>query len=159
MKAARLADQLTALATMSPVQLRNEWQRLQKVPAPRVSPDLLVRGIAYRLQEQALGGLRRSALRELVRVAARSTAGDRRTIPAITSASAADLRPGTTLMRSWGDRTWSVVVTDEGLVFDGRRYASLSQIAAEITGAHWSGPRFFGLTASGAWQAKAAARG
>lgn len=62
--------------------------------------------------------------------------------------SASDLRPGTILMRSWNDRSWSVLVTEDGLMFEGRRYASLSKIAREITGAHWSGPRFFGLTSA-----------
>ena len=53
-------------------------------------------------------------------------------------------------MRSWGDRSWSVLVTETGLVFEGRHYDSLSKIAREITGAHWSGPRFFGLRAASA---------
>lgn len=159
MKAPRLTDQLTALVSMPPAQLRSEWQRLHKLPAPRVSSDLLARGIAYRLQERALGGLPPSAVRELARVAARSDRAGGRRPPAAAPATAADLRPGTTLMRSWQDRTWSVLVTEEGLVFDGRRYASLSQIAREITGAHWSGPRFFGLTPGGAARVKVAAHG
>ena len=80
--------------------------------------------------------------------AARSPAPTR--APASPPANAADLRPGTTLMRSWGDRSWSVLVTETGLVFEGRHYDSLSKIAREITGAHWSGPRFFGLRAASA---------
>jgi hypothetical protein len=158
MKTSRLADQLAAISTMAPAQLRTEWQRLHKAPTPRVSPDLLARGIAYRLQERGLGGLPPSAVRELTRIAASKAAGDGH-LPAAAPASAADLRPGTILMRSWGDRTWSVLVTEEGLVFDGRRYASLSQIAREITGAHWSGPRFFGLRGAGAGRTKVAANG
>lgn len=159
MKASRLTDQLTALVSMPPAQLRSEWQRLHKLPAPRVSPDLLARGIAYRLQERSLGGLPPSAVRELARVAAQSDGGGGPRLPVATPTTAADLRLGTTLMRTWGDQTWSVMVTEEGLVFDGRRYASLSQIAREITGAHWSGPRFFGLTTGGAARAKVAAHG
>lgn len=154
----RLTAQLAAVATMSPVELRSEWQRLHKVPAPRVSPDLLGRGFAYRLQERALGGLPPSAVRELARVTAQKAEGGQ-CPKAGAQPNAADLRPGTTLMRSWGDRTWSVLVTEDGLVFDGRRYASLSQIAREITGAHWSGPRFFGLTVTGARKAEVRAHG
>ena len=71
-----------------------------------------------------------------------------------TPTTAADLRPGTTLMRTWGDRNWSVLVTETGLVFEGRQYDSLSKIAREITGAHWSGPRFFGLKAVSTMRAK-----
>ena len=166
-----LDDTLAALATMTPAQLRAEWQRVYKAPAPQISPDLLARGIAWQLQERALGGLAPSAARELKRLAAASAAnanadagndGDTKTAgPAAGSAArpptpvalpppanAADLRPGTTLMRSWGDRSWSVLVTETGLVFEGRHYDSLSKIAREITGAHWSGPRFFGLRAA-----------
>ena len=170
----RLDDMLAALTTMTPAQLRDEWQRVHKAPAPRISPDLLARGIAWQLQERALGGLAPSAARELKRLVAASaaiadaarsgandssinaddTAGPQRRSPTRASASAspftnaADLRPGTTLMRSWGDRSWSVLVTETGLVFEGRHYDSLSKIAREITGAHWSGPRFFGLRAA-----------
>lgn len=170
----RLDDTLTALATMTPAQLRDEWQRVHKKPAPRISPDLLARGIAWQLQERALGGLAPPAVRELKRLAGASaanadaarrgandsgvsadnTAGlqqrspTRASVPALPLTSAADLRPGTTLMRSWGDRSWSVLVTETGLVFEGRHYDSLSKIAREITGAHWSGPRFFGLRAA-----------
>ena len=169
------------LAIMTPAQLRDEWQRLHKAPAARISADLLARGIAWQLQERALGGLAPSAARELKRLAAASAAADAAsagtaiasaannggadTVATVTSAArspaptrvaapppanAADLRPGTTLMRSWGDRSWSVLVTETGLVFEGRLYDSLSKIAREITGAHWSGPRFFGLRAANA---------
>lgn len=141
---ARLDEQLAVLATMSPSQLRAEWHRLHKVPAPRVSPDLLARGIAWLLQERALGGLPPSAARELKRLSAEKGQSAETNL-ALAPPQAANLRPGTTLMRSWGDRNWSVLVTEEGLVFEGRRYDSLSRIAREITGAHWSGPRFFGL--------------
>ncbi len=52
---------------------------------------------------------------------------------------------GTRLMREWNGRMHVVDVTDQGIVFDGRVYGSLSAVAKRITGAHWSGPRFFGL--------------
>jgi hypothetical protein len=48
-------------------------------------------------------------------------------------------------VREWGGETHSVLVLDEGFGYRGGRYRSLSQIARLITGAHWSGPRFFGL--------------
>ena len=163
----RLDDTLAALAAMTPAQLRDEWQRVYRAPAPRISPDLLARGIAWQLQERALGGLAPSAARELKRLAAASavnsaagaasagtamasaannggadtvaTAASAARSPAPTRAAAApptnaaDLRPGTTLMRSWGDRSWSVLVTETGLVFEGRHYDSLSKIARVST--------------------------
>ncbi|MEO5937534.1 MAG: DUF2924 domain-containing protein, partial [Sphingomonas sp.] len=55
------------------------------------------------------------------------------------------LKPGTRLLREWNGKLHTVQVTDTGLLFEDLRYASLSHIAREITGAHWSGPRFFGL--------------
>ena len=54
-------------------------------------------------------------------------------------------RPGTRLVREWNGRTHVVDVIEDGFVFDGKTYRSLSAIAKRITGAHWSGPRFFGL--------------
>ena len=59
--------------------------------------------------------------------------------------SAASIKPGTHLMREWNGRTYQVEATKEGYVLDGTTYRSLSAIAKKITGAHWSGPRFFGL--------------
>ena len=55
------------------------------------------------------------------------------------------LKPGTRLMREWNGRTYQVEVVLGGFVMEGRTYRSLSAIAKHITGAHWSGPRFFGI--------------
>ena len=144
----RLDDKLAGLANLTPAELRTEWQRLYRTPPPRISPDLMTRGIAWLLQERALGGLAPAVARELKRLAAIGPADARSTVASSAPPKAHDLRPGTTLMRSWGDRSWSVLVTEDGLVFEGRHYDSLSKIAREITGAHWSGPRFFGLRAA-----------
>ena len=136
---ATLTEQLAALATMSPAQLRAEWRRVARTPPPEVPGDILRRAIAYRLQERVHGGLASAAARELDRIAARlarsqaALAGERR------------LKPGTRLVRRWQGTTYAVLVVDDGFVLDDRRFASLSQIAEAITGAHWSGPRFFGL--------------
>ena len=55
------------------------------------------------------------------------------------------IKSGARLVREWRGRTHTVTVTEEGFQYDGRHYPSLTQIARAITGAHWSGPRFFGL--------------
>jgi hypothetical protein len=55
------------------------------------------------------------------------------------------LKPGTRLLREWGGKTHTVIALEDGFEHDGKRYQSLTQIARRITGAHWSGPRFFGL--------------
>ena len=56
------------------------------------------------------------------------------------------LKPGARLVRTWQGKTYSVLVADHGFILHDRQFASLSQVAQAITGAHWSGPRFFGLT-------------
>ena len=65
----------------------------------------------------------------------------------------APLRPrltsGTRLVREWNGRTITVEVSDEGFQHAGRTWRSLTQIARHVTGGHWSGPRFFGLTGHG----------
>jgi hypothetical protein len=136
----RLSDQLSALATMSRAQLRAEWRRLHRTSPPALSPDLLKRGIAYRLQEKRHGGLPAQIGRQLAQAAARPLE------LASPPRSEARLRAGTRLVRSWHGTTYAVTVTDSGFLFDERSYASLTAIAREITGAAWSGPRFFGLT-------------
>jgi len=135
-----LADDLAALATMSPAQLRAEWRRVHKGAAPSLPPDILRRGIAYRLQERLHGSLPTTVSRELDRIAAKLAKG------LLTAGSDANrLKPGMRLVRSWQGRTYTVLVSDDGFILDDRCFSSLSQVAEAITGVHWSGPRFFGL--------------
>ena len=142
---ADITSKLELLSHRSLGDLRNDWRRLYRLPPPkRLSRDLLIRGIAYRLQEQSYGGLSKSILNQLL------SSDDEPQIkpePQSKTAVPITLKPGTRLVREWRGQTLSVLVTDDG-VFDwnGKRYASLSMIAREATGAHWSGPRFFGLT-------------
>jgi hypothetical protein len=56
------------------------------------------------------------------------------------------LKTGTRLVRQWRGHSHTVLVREDGFEYEGQRYRSLSMIAERITGAHWSGPRFFGLT-------------
>ena len=135
-----LTDSLTALAAMPPAALRAEWRRLYREPAPGLSPDLLARGIAWRLQEAQHGGLAPAVERDLAKLAGQ---GARPSQPATPAASS--LRSGTKLVRSWNGETFSVLVTDYGFQFKDQTFRSLSSIAQAITGTKWSGPRFFGL--------------
>ena len=132
-----VAERVAALTLLSPAQLRTEWRRTFRAVAPQMTPDLLMRGIAYRIQEKAFGGLSRAAKSDLERLADPAS----RARPQ----SNAVIKPGTRLVRSWGGKTHAVLVTDDGFLFDGQTYRSLSAIAETITGARWSGPRFFGL--------------
>ncbi|HYZ32206.1 MAG TPA: DUF2924 domain-containing protein [Crenalkalicoccus sp.] len=137
-----LGERLIALAELSLERLRDEWRRLHRgAPPPQLSRDLLRRSIAHRLQEEALGGVPPAVQRRLASLArTRATDGEPAAAP-----TAIRLKPGTTLVREWHGRTYTVVVLEKGFEHEGRRYASLTQLARVITGAHWSGPRFFGL--------------
>lgn len=138
-----LKDQLAGLATMSPAQLRAEWRRVHRTSPPSLSVDLLARGIAYRLQEKRYGTLSPKAARDLVRHATRPVEMGNAARLEIS------LRAGTRLVRSWRGTSYTVEVVEDGFLFDGERHTSLTAIARQITGAAWSGPRFFGLTKPG----------
>lgn len=137
---ARLDDKLAALATMAPAQLRGEWLQTFRTAAPAVGHRLLALGLAHRLQAQALGGLSAAHVGELGRLGARyvktgEVGGD----------AAASLKVGSRLVRDWGGVPHQVLIRVDGYLYRERVYGSLSHIAREITGANWSGPRFFGL--------------
>jgi hypothetical protein len=141
-------EELAGLATMSPTQLRHRWEEVFGGGAPvAFGPDLLVRSIAYRLQEKAFGRLPSKAEREIRRMAEMLNKGMAPSLPR--------LRPGTRLARDWHGRTHHVLVTDQGFRYRERDYRSLTAIACEITGARWSGPRFFGLQQKGRGDAAA----
>ena len=135
-----LEQQLAELPGMSPAQLRAKWRDCWRKPAPEIGPDLLRRGIAWKLQARIHGDLPGHIKRDLERAAERLRRGEE-----LVSASRPSLKPGTRLVRSWQGRVHHVLVLDKGYEFEGRRFSSLTQIAAAITGAHWSGPSFFGL--------------
>jgi hypothetical protein len=136
----RLTNDLAALATMSPAQLRAEWRRVLKGAAPALPPNILRRGIAYRMQERIHGSLPTTVSRELDRIAAKLAKG-----LVTVGSDATRLKPGMRLIRSWQGRTYTVLVSDNGFILDDRSFSSLSQVAKAITGVHWSGPRFFGI--------------
>jgi hypothetical protein len=118
--------------------LRACWFDVFGVPAPvHAKRDLLTRCLAYALQEREYGGLSKSVLKEL-----RTDLQDR------SDASARSTGEGTRLVRGWGGTTHEVTVLAQGFAYRGTTYRSLSEIARTITGARWSGPRFFGLRAS-----------
>ena len=139
----RLAKNLAALTTLSPALLSERWATTGADPVPNVPTGLLRRLLAQRLQEKRHGKLPLMVVRELERAAA-SGVGVQERSPAKIA-----LTPGTRLIREWNGQTIAVEVTDAGFVWNDRTYRSLSEIAREVTGAHWSGPRFFGLRRNG----------
>jgi hypothetical protein len=138
----RLDDELSALASLSPAQLREKWSGLEGASPPSVPTELLRRLLAQRLQERRHGALPALVARELARMADgdRGRAAVRQPVK---------LTPGTRLVREWNGKTVSVEVLDDGFLHADQTWRSLSEIARHVTGAHWSGPRFFGLTGNG----------
>lgn len=134
-----IAAELARLEALTNFELRGEWRRLHGMQPPKsLSRDLILRGITYKIQEKAFGGLSKSVLRTL-------TDGDTSSVHR-SPASRILVKPGTRLVRKWNGETHTVLVHADGVEWRGTRYRSLSIVAREITGAHWSGPRFFGLT-------------
>jgi hypothetical protein len=131
------------LDSMTIAQLQHVWGRLYGRAAPSLSPDLLRRGLAYRLQEKKKGGLDQQTKKYLERYAGKAGLADAK--PPL----GAKLSVGTKLVRDWHGVGHSVTVLDDGFDYEGRHLRSLTAIARHITGTKWSGPRFFGLTAKG----------
>jgi len=133
--------EIVGLLDRSTQELRLTWYKLHRTEPPfGMSRDLLIRGLAYELQQRADGSPHRALRRRLQSLAAASEKGARSVDPGLV------LKAGSTLVRQWRGHTHAVLVGENGFEYEGQRYRSLTVIAERITGAHWSGPRFFGLT-------------
>ena len=131
-----IAKALVRLSELTIFELRGEWRRLHRVPPPmRLSRDLLVRGITYKLQERAYGGLSTATARKLEQAGV-----DLLSRGAVTPAPPISLRPGTRLVREWRGVTHMVLIHADGIEWRGQRYRSLSLVARKITGAPLVGP-------------------
>ena len=137
--------QLTELQDMPYPALKERWRSLYGTEPPAYKREHMVRRLAYRIQELAYGGLPDETKAELERIAEederrRQDARGQRRKPKTTHPLA-----GTRLVREWNGRRYEVTAVEGGFEYGGRKYRSLSAIAKAITGAHWSGPQFFGL--------------
>jgi len=122
-------------------ELRQQWRVLYKAEAsPYLSRELLLRAVAYRMQEVALGGLRPERQRQLRQFAQQLNASQE-----VRIRPRPELKPGTRLVREWQGRTYEVLVLDDGFSWQDTHHRSLSALARKITGTPWSGPLFFGL--------------
>ncbi|HET9645613.1 MAG TPA: DUF2924 domain-containing protein [Burkholderiaceae bacterium] len=131
---------LARLAEMSGEELKAEWARRYGAPAPNLSPELLRLGIGYQLQELKHGGISWGTRTLLRQVAARAREnGDKKPMPR-------KLTLGTRLVRDWHGVGHTVIVLANGFEYDGQHWKTLTAVARAITGTHWNGPRFFGLT-------------
>lgn len=126
------------------------WRRqFGHQPPKYVSVQFMRRALAFEAQVKAHGGHSPAVRRALER----TLKGDRKpngrgrdgSAPASSATTPPVLRRGTHLVREWNGRSYQVEVLEDGFRMDGKQYRSLSAVARKITGAHWSGPRFFGL--------------
>jgi hypothetical protein len=142
---AEIEAEIDRLRSMPKAELRVRYRALFKADPPKAfGPDLLRRSVAYRIQEQAYGGLdpaTRRLLNNLMAQQAKSKDG-RIVIPR-------RIKSGAVLVRVWKDQSHRVMVLEDGFAYGGKTYASLSEIARLITGARWNGPRFFRLRSDG----------
>ena len=132
-----LAKDLDSIAALEGAALASAWADVFTGPMPEVAPSLLRRALAYERQERKFGGLPVVLRKQLEAAAAGKNVGMPE--PSL------KLKTGTRLMREWNGTMYSVLVTADGFDFAGRTWSSLTMIALQITGAHQSGPRFFGL--------------
>ena len=138
---AEIDRQIAVLVDRSTPKLRLAWRQLYCTGPPLgLSRDLLIRALANQLQERTHGGASRALRRRLQTLTGEFERGSGSFDPGLLP------KTGTTLVRQWRGRTHKVLVGEDGFEYEGQRYRSLSVIAERITGAHWSGPRFFGLT-------------
>ena len=133
--------EIASLLDRSTQVLRLAWRKLHRTEPPfGISRDLLIRSLAYELQQRAHGSPNLGLRRRLQTLAGASEKGALSFEPAVV------LKIGTTLVRQWRGHTHTILVREDGFEYEGERYRSLTVIAERITGAHWSGPRFFGVT-------------
>ena len=146
MTIARLEREIDALADLTRAELVERWQTHYRADPPKgISRSLLVRAIAYEMQAKRYGGLKPATDRRLRIIVDGREAGEqggRKASP--------KLQPGARLVREWNGVSHVVEVTEGGFIWNGDRHRSLSAIARAITGARWSGPRFFGLNSGDA---------
>ena len=136
-----IEKRLAALPTMSKAELCDLWKQFFHAdPSSDLRRDLMIPILAYRIQEQALGSLSARAQERLRQL---SLAVEKGTDSAVTGVPR--IRPGTRLVRQWGDQVHLMSVHVNGYEYQGTRYRSLSEIARLITGTRWSGPLFFGI--------------
>ncbi len=128
-----LAHFITSIELMDRAACLDQWREtFGRSPPKHLSPQFMKRVLIWELQNRLLGGVSKKTERTLKQIAGGKTP-------------LASAKPGSHLVREWNGRTYQVEVIGDGYVMDGKPYRSLSAIARHITGARWSGPRFFGV--------------
>jgi hypothetical protein len=133
-----LAEVLATLQNADREELLTHWAKIYAAPPPKISTVMLRQAVAYQMQEREHGKLKPAVRNHLEKEAAGKAAIG----PAL-------LRPGTRLVRQWREATYEVIILSDSVLLDGVHLSSLTEAAYKITGAKWSGPRFFGLVKRG----------
>jgi len=129
--------ELEQIEAMSRPELAQAWAGMFKTSPPsRISQRLMRHMLAFEIQSRAQGGVSAALRKQL------AAAREGKTVP---QSVASRLEPGARLIREWNGVSHVVDVVEGGVMWKGQKYRSLSAVAREITGSHWSGPRFFGL--------------
>ncbi len=147
-----VVKQIAELPDLPMARLKERWRALYGTEPPAYNKAHLVKRLAYRVQELAYGGLSEAA-RSTLRTRAEDLGLDNLTPgngrPARRKGESNLPVPGTRIVREWAGIRYEVTILSDGIEYEGRRYRSLTAVAKVITGAHWSGPRFFGLQKAG----------
>lgn len=129
----KVSNAIVQIEALDRAECLDRWKGTFGRPPPKhLSPQFMKRVMIWEMQNRALGGVSARTTRCLRQIAAGKAAS--------TTA-----KPGSHLVREWNGRTYQVEVKDGAYVMDGKSWRSLSALAKHITGAHWSGPRFFGV--------------
>ena len=120
----RIRAKITRLKDMDRGMLCEQWMKGLKYPPPKGARNItLIRGLSYHAQEKAYGRLRASTLKRLQKIAS-SHAGDG--CDALDAPPAGQPSPGSQLIREWNGKTHTVLVKDDGFLWSGVTYTSLS---------------------------------
>ena len=157
----KLEMEIARLGGLHRSELAKRWEAIYRVPPPKGARRVLLeRALAWHIQAKVFGGIKREILRPLLKGPTGHARNGPRRAASVDRDASADIdqnapstqrgirplpSPGARLIRDWRGKTHVVDVVQAGYVWQGKSYKSLSVIAREITGARWSGPRFFGL--------------
>ena len=137
----KLNSELDALNNLDRSELLHRWNKLYgSEPPAKISQKLLVRAVAYKMQENAFGGLKLATIKFLAKVAEEIS-----TNKELSVSQPVTIKSGTRLLREWHGTTYEVEITENGVLWGGKQYSSLSKVAYIITGTKRSGYLFFGL--------------
>lgn len=133
-----VSEQLESLRQQNRTELRDLWHQLfGRSPSEELRKDIMVRVLAYKIQEKASGRVRAGTRRQLRQLLDKHIQNS--------SVTPLKIKPGTRLIREWKGRIHNVIIAERGYEYQERLYGSLSEIARLITGTRWSGPVFFGV--------------